>query len=131
MGWVRDRLNRWARTAKRELYTVYYASRHPRTPRVAKLFAGLVLLYALSPVDLIPDFIPVLGYMDDAILLPLGILLVARLVPAAVWTECRAQAEAQADRKLPRNRAGVALVVGAWCLLALGAWCFVRGRTAG
>jgi len=107
MGRVRDRLNQWAGAAKRQLLTVYYASRHPRTPRGAKLLAGLVLLYALSPVHLVPDFVPVLGYLDDAVLLPLGVLLVARLVPAAVWTECRAQAEAQADRKLPRNRAGV------------------------
>jgi len=107
VGRLGGRLSAWAHAVKRELLTVHYASRHPQTPRGAKLLAGLVLLYALSPVHLVPDFVPVLGYLDDAVLLPLGVLLVARLVPAAVWTECRAQAEAQADRKLPRNRAGV------------------------
>ena len=128
-----SRLQRWAETAKRELLTVYYVSRHPRTPRVAKFAAAAVLLYALSPLDLIPDVVPVLGYLDDALLLPFGVMLVARLVPRGVWSECRAEAAARSGLRLPQSRAGAVVVVIGWlAVLCLLVW-FIRkkcGRVA-
>lgn len=88
-----DQWRRQARALKRELHAVYLASRDPRTPWYAKLLAVAILAYAASPIDLIPDPIPVLGYLDDLVLLPLGIVLLRRLIPPAVLTETRAQAQ--------------------------------------
>ena len=110
------------RALKRETLTLYFAVRDPRTPLVAKLVAGLVVAYALSPIDLIPDFIPVLGYLDDLILVPLGILLALRLIPAAVLIAARAQAELTLLR--PTNRVAAVVIVAIWiaCALLLGWW---------
>jgi uncharacterized membrane protein YkvA (DUF1232 family) len=104
-----------ARLATR-LLALWKLMRHPRTPRAPKLIAMFVLAYALSPIDLIPDFIPVLGMLDDLVLVPMGIALAVRLTPDALWQECMAQAEASAD-KLPRLWWGVALIVVIWLLL--------------
>src|SRR5512138_2694813 len=82
-----------AAALKREVYALYLCARHPNTPFRAKLFALLIVSYALSPIDLVPDFIPVLGYLDDLVLIPLGIMLLIRLVPPDVAAECRARAE--------------------------------------
>lgn len=115
------RLERWARAVRRDVHALWFAARDPRTPWVAKGLAVAVAAYALSPIDLIPDFVPVLGYLDDAILLPLGILLAIRLVPAEVLLECRARAEAAATR--PVSRAGAAAIVVLWVAAAAGsAW---------
>jgi len=115
------RLTRWARAVKRDVHALWFAARDPRTPWHAKAVAVAVAAYALSPIDLIPDFVPVLGYLDDAILLPLGILLAIRLVPAEVLLECRARAEAAAAR--PASRAGAAFIVALWVAAAsAGAW---------
>ena len=110
------------RALKRETLTLYFAVRDPRTPLVAKLVAGLVVAYALSPIDLIPDFIPVLGYLDDLILVPLGIMLALRLIPAAVLAAARAQAELTLLR--PTNRGAAVVIVAIWiaCALLLGWW---------
>lgn len=89
-----DRWRRWARRLKREVYALYLSLRHPRTPWYARLVIAAVIAYALSPLDLIPDVIPVLGLLDDLILLPLGLALAVRLIPADVLAECRAEAEA-------------------------------------
>ena len=86
------RLRRWAKRLKEKLRALHLASRHPRTPWYAKLLAILVVGYAFSPIDLIPDPIPILGYLDDLILLPIGIWLTLRLIPEDVWRECEAQA---------------------------------------
>lgn len=91
--WI-DQLKQWAKQIKRDVYAVWFAARDPETPFLAKLVALLVVAYAISPIDLIPDFIPVLGYLDDLILVPLGILLVLRLVPTEVMQRCRLQADA-------------------------------------
>ncbi len=88
----------WARRLKRDVHAVYLAARDPRTPWHGRVVAILVAAYALSPIDLIPDFIPVLGYLDDLLIVPLGILLVIRLIPADVIEEHRATAEGRADR---------------------------------
>ena len=105
---------------KREIHALYLACRHPDTPWYAKLCALLVVGYALSPIDLIPDFIPVLGYLDDLLLLPLGIALVLRMIPEPVLNECRAQAKQNAEKRLPKNRLAGAIVVVIW-VLASGA----------
>ena len=89
-----DTLKAWARRIKRDGVTLWFAGRHPRTPWHAKALGLFVVAYALSPVDLIPDFIPVLGYLDDVLLLPGLIWLAVRLLPPDVLAECRAQAEA-------------------------------------
>jgi len=94
---------------------MYFACRHPDTPWYAKGLAALVVAYALSPIDLIPDFIPVLGYLDDLILIPAGIWLALRLIPPEIMREARAQARELAER--PRSWAGVVLVVIIWLLL--------------
>jgi uncharacterized membrane protein YkvA (DUF1232 family) len=115
------RLRDWARALERETLALYYAARDPRTPWIAKLVIGLVVAYALSPIDLIPDFIPVLGYLDDLLLLPLGIWLAIRLLPAGVLDQARARAAQALER--PRSRAAAAVIVAIWVALALlAAW---------
>src|SRR3712207_9526455 len=87
------RLRGWARRAKRDVVALYLATRDPRVPWHAKAVAACVAAYALSPVDLIPDFVPVLGYLDEVIILPLGIMLAVRLVPAELMAEFRREAD--------------------------------------
>ena len=108
----RGSLKRWAALLKGELLTVFYAARDPEAPWLARLVAIAVAAYALSPIDLIPDFIPVLGLLDDLILVPLGFWLVLRLMPPAVIARARQRAAAQRGR-LPRNRGGVGAAAGA------------------
>src|SRR6188508_624785 len=95
---MRGRLKGWARSVRRDAHAVYLAARDPRTPWYAKALAVCVAGYALSPIDLIPDFIPVLGYLDDAIIVPLGILAVVKLIPADVMADNRAAAAVAAER---------------------------------
>lgn len=108
-----------ARKLKRDTYALYLACRDPRTPWYAKVLIGCVAAYAFSPVDLIPDFIPVLGYLDDLVLVPLGIALAIRMVPPDVLAEYRAKAEETLGRGRPRNWAAGAVIIGIWGLLAV------------
>lgn len=111
----------WARGIKRDVHAIYLAARDPRTPWHAKALAFVVAAYALSPIDLIPDFIPVLGYLDDAIIVPLGIMAVVRLVPPEIMAEHRRTAAAAAVR--PTSRGAAAAIVALWLLAAGGlAW---------
>jgi len=113
----------WALALKEDTYALYLASRDPRVPLAAKLVVVLVVAYALSPIDLIPDFIPVLGYLDDMLLLPIGIALAIKLMPRDVWEECRSQARAQLRSELPRNRTAAMVIATFWlALLGLAAW---------
>lgn len=109
-----DRLKNWARVIKRDVHALYLASRDPRVPWYAKTLAVLIAGYALSPIDLIPDFVPVLGYLDDVILLPLGILLVIRLIPPEIMAEHRELAAAAQNR--PVSRTAVVVIAGIWVL---------------
>jgi uncharacterized membrane protein YkvA (DUF1232 family) len=102
----------------RDGLALYAAARDPRTPWLAKLLAFLVAAYALSPIDLIPDAIPVLGLLDEVILLPIAIALIARLIPADIMAESRAAAERMVEK--PRSKPGAAIIIGIWAL-ALGA----------
>ena len=112
-----DGLKQWARRLRRDIVALWIAARDPRTPWYAKAVAALVAAYALSPIDLIPDFIPVLGYLDDLILLPLGIMLAVALVPAPLMAEFRAEASRRAAE--PRSRAAGAAIVVIWIAAAL------------
>ena len=115
-----SRIKAWARHLKRDSHAIYLASRDPRVPWYAKALAVAVAAYALSPIDLIPDFIPVLGYLDDLIIVPLGIWFVVRLIPDEVMVECRAKANEAGER--PVSRAGMIAILLLWIAgtLALG-----------
>jgi uncharacterized membrane protein YkvA (DUF1232 family) len=110
------RLRDWARSLKRDVVSLWIAARDPRTPWYAKALAALIAAYALSPIDLIPDFIPILGYVDELILLPLAIKLAVILVPAPLMVEFRA--EAMRREHQPQSRAGAAIVVTLWAATA-------------
>ena len=107
-----------ARQFKAETYALYLAYRDPRTPWHARVVAAVVVGYAFNPIDLIPDFIPVLGYLDDLVLVPLGIWLALKLIPPAVMAENRAKAAAVMAEGKPVNRAAAVVIVGIWLLLA-------------
>ena len=107
----RERLRGWATRLKKDLHALVIATKHPRTPRIAKALAISVVAYAFSPIDLIPDFIPVLGYLDDLLILPAGIWLTLRLIPEAVWFEC--QEKARGDVQVShRARIVAAVAIG-------------------
>jgi uncharacterized membrane protein YkvA (DUF1232 family) len=107
-----------ARALKREIHALYLAARDPRTPSLAKLVIAIVVAYAVSPIDLIPDFIPILGYLDDVLLLPLGIHLALKLIPAAVLSDARRAAQ-QADGKLPRSPVAAIVIISLWIISAV------------
>jgi len=108
-----------ARQLKKETYAIYIACKDPRVPWYARLFAGFVVAYALSPIDLIPDMIPILGYLDDLVLVPLGIILVIKMIPPAVLAECREKAEAAMNQGKPTSRIAAIVIVAIWLLLGI------------
>jgi uncharacterized membrane protein YkvA (DUF1232 family) len=116
------KLRQWARRIKRDVLALYLSVRDKRVPWYAKLVAGCVVAYALSPIDLIPDFIPVLGLVDDLLLLPLGITLAVRLIPADIMEENRQKASQVATRPISRTGAVVIVVFWLIILLILVAW---------
>jgi uncharacterized membrane protein YkvA (DUF1232 family) len=119
------RLRDWAYRVKRDVVALYLATRDPRVPWYAKAVAACVAAYALSPIDLIPDFIPVLGYLDDLIILPLGILAVVKLIPPEVMTEHRAAATLAAQR--PVSRIAATAIFCLWAVgITLAAWLSYR-----
>lgn len=121
---MKEKLRRFAASLVREALALWLAARHPRTPLPAKLLAGLVAAYALSPIDLIPDFIPMLGYLDDLLIVPAGIWLALKLIPAEVMAECRERAAEWQARHAdkPVSRLGVAFVILVWLLAGLLVW---------
>jgi uncharacterized membrane protein YkvA (DUF1232 family) len=117
-------LRNWARDILRDVMMLWFARRHPDTPFAARALCYVAAAYALSPIDLIPDFIPVLGYLDDALLLPLLVWLAVRLLPAHVVVACRAQANLWMEHRAekPSSVVGAALIVVVWIALAVLAW---------
>jgi len=113
-----DTWKRRVRQLKAETYALYLAYRDPRVPWYARLFAALVVGYAFCPIDLIPDFVPVLGYLDDLLLVPLGIWLALKLIPPEVMAEARERAQQAMAEGKPVNRAAAVVVVSIWLLLA-------------
>jgi uncharacterized membrane protein YkvA (DUF1232 family) len=115
-------LKRWKRRAgwlKGETYALYLAYRDPRTPWYAKVFVAFVVGYAFSPIDLIPDPIPILGYLDDLLLVPLGIALALKMIPPAVLDECREQAQLTMEEGNPTNWKAAAAVIAIWLVIAV------------
>ena len=123
-----SRVRAWAAELKAQLLTLWFARSHPDTPWYAKALAVLVAAYAFSPIDLIPDFIPVLGYLDDVIIVPLGIRLALRLLPPHVLAESRRKADAwiAAREKAPRSYAAATVFVLIWLAIAYGLWAMWR-----
>lgn len=103
---------------KGETFALYLAARHPGTPWYTKAFVAGVVAYAFSPIDLIPDFVPVLGFLDDLLLIPLGITVAIRMIPPPVLAECRARARAAGDGVKPVSRTAAAVIVCIWIVLA-------------
>ncbi len=114
-----ERLKAWAKRLKTELLALYLAYKDPRVPTYARVFTIIVVAYAFSPIDLIPDPIPILGYLDDLILVPLGIALAVRMIPPTVLTECRARARDTRAQAGPKGTAAAVAVVVIWLLLAV------------
>jgi uncharacterized membrane protein YkvA (DUF1232 family) len=123
---VLQRARQWAREIKRDVVAIWIAARDPRVPWYAKLLAAVVAGYALSPIDLIPDFIPVLGYLDDVIIVPVGIILTVRLIPSQLMAEFRSEAVRRQSR--PGSRIAAAVVVTLWFLaiVATARWLLSR-----
>lgn len=115
-------LEKWkkrARLLKIEIYAIYLAYKDPRVPWYAKIFAACVVGYAFSPIDLIPDPIPILGYLDDLILIPLGITLAIKMIPKEVLAECREKAKDIMLQGKPVNRVAAIVIIGIWIALAI------------
>lgn len=119
-----DTIRRWAREVLRDAMMLWFAQRHPDTPLAARALCFFAAAYALSPIDLIPDFIPVLGFLDDALLLPAMVWLAVRMLPPHVVTACRADADhwMQSRAARPRSWAGAAVIVVVWIAGAVAAW---------
>ena len=118
---ARNILQTWkqrARQLKQETYAMYLALRDPRVPWYARLVAACVVGYAFSPIDLIPDFVPVLGYLDDLIIVPLGIALALKMIPADVMAECRARSQAAMAEGKPVNRVAAGIIIAIWLMVA-------------
>jgi uncharacterized membrane protein YkvA (DUF1232 family) len=120
MQWL-EKLKQRASKIKTETFVLYLAARHPDTPWYAKLLVATIVAYALSPIDLIPDFIPVLGYLDDLVLIPIGLMLAIKLVPPSILAECRIRAVDKNDKPVSRVAGAIVLVI--W--LALATICLV------
>ncbi len=108
-----------ARKLKAETYAIYLAYKDPRTPWYARIFAACVVGYAFSPIDLIPDPIPVLGYLDDLVLVPLGVALALKMIPQTVLAECREKAQAAMSQGKPINWAAAGVIIAIWLLLVM------------
>lgn len=127
---MRSRLRQWARTVKRDVHALYLAAHDRRVPWYAKVAAIAIAAYALSPIDLIPDFIPVVGYLDDLLIVPAGILLAVKLVPSDLMAEFRAAA-ASVDGERTLGTYGAAVIVFSWIagagVAAMWLWSWTRG----
>jgi uncharacterized membrane protein YkvA (DUF1232 family) len=108
-----------ARQLKIEIFTLYLAYQDPRTPWYAKIFVACILGYAFSPIDLIPDFIPILGYLDDLILIPLGIVLALKMIPSPVLAESRKKAQTIISQGKPVNRLAAVIIISIWLVSAI------------
>jgi uncharacterized membrane protein YkvA (DUF1232 family) len=125
MNW--ESWKRRARRLKAETYTLYLAYRHPRTPWYAKVFAALIVGYVFSPIDPIPDFIPGVGLLDEMVVVPIGILIAAKMIPSDVFAECREKAREVEEGEKPASRVAAVVVVAIWLLcVALAVYLALR-----
>ena len=107
---------RWARQLSAQSYAIYLAYQHPKTPWYAKVFAALIVGYVFSPIDPIPDFIPLVGLLDEMVVVPIGVLLAAKMIPPDVMQECQEKAREVAEGEKPVSRAAAVVVVAVWLL---------------
>lgn len=115
------KIKAWAKNLKRQILILYFACKDDRVPWYAKLFTACVVAYALSPIDLIPDFIPILGYLDEVILLPLGILAALKMIPKDVLSECEVKAEEVVKNGKPKNWIAGSIIVLIWIVITVWA----------
>ncbi|WP_127583628.1 YkvA family protein [Paenibacillus koleovorans] len=126
-----EKLRKWALRLKKQVFVLYFAYKDSRTPWYAKAFAVCVVAYAFSPIDLIPDFVPILGYLDDLILIPLGVALALKLLPSAVIQDCMEKAEARVQGGKPKNWLVGSLIIVAWLAVGVGGSVWVYRWLAG
>jgi uncharacterized membrane protein YkvA (DUF1232 family) len=113
------KLKSWAKNLKRQIFILYYACKDDRVPWYAKVFIACVVAYAFSPIDLIPDFIPILGYLDDIILLPIGIMLALKMIPKEVLFDCEVKAEELVRNGKPKNWVAGSIIVIIWAVITI------------
>ncbi|MDW0117726.1 YkvA family protein [Sporosarcina thermotolerans] len=114
-----EKMKDWAKSLKRQIFILYYAYKDARTPWYAKFYTACVVAYAFSPIDLIPDFIPILGYLDDVILLPIGIWFALKMIPRNVLTDCEVKAEEKMKNGKPKNWIVGSIIVSVWSLIII------------
>lgn len=107
----------WARNLKKQVYILYYSYKDDRVPWYAKLFAAFIVAYAFSPIDLVPDFIPILGYLDDVIIIPLGIMIALKMIPVSVIKDCEVKAEELMKKGKPKNWIVGSLILFIWAFI--------------
>ncbi|MGH8332320.1 MAG: YkvA family protein [Pseudomonas sp.] len=124
MKGILEHLRRWAKNLKRQTMVLWFCYQHPQTPWLPKWISVFVVAYALSPIDLIPDFIPIVGYLDDVIILPLGILLAIRMMPPLVLEECQLKANEWEENHVnrPVSKVAAVLIVLIWLTALAGIW---------
>lgn len=115
----------WVKKLKREIFTLYYAYQNPHTPFFAKFVTILVVAYAFSPIDLIPDFIPILGYLDDLILLPIGIMLAIKLIPQEILLQSQEEARLRSSEQNPKNWVAGTMIMLLWIMILVGVTYFL------
>ena len=118
------KIKAWAKNLKRQIFILYFAYKDERVPWYAKVFTACVVAYAFSPIDLIPDFIPILGYLDDIIIVPFGIMFALKMIPKSVTSDCEVKAEEMMENGKPKNWIVGSLIVLIWSLIIL--WLIVK-----
>ncbi len=124
-----DKWKQWTKKLKAQVLTLYLAAKDPRVPWYARAATAIVVGYAVSPIDIIPDFIPILGYLDDALLIPLGIAVVIKMMPKEVYTECKQRAAEMQEENLPTNWAMVTFIVAIWVIALVGTCWLLSAKT--
>lgn len=119
-----EKINAWAKNLKRQIFILYFAYKDGRVPWYAKVFIACVVAYAFSPIDLIPDFIPIIGYLDDVIIVPLGIMFALKMIPKSVISDCEVKAEEMMKNGKPKNWIVGSLIVVIWSLIIL--WLIIK-----
>ncbi|MCZ0875191.1 MULTISPECIES: YkvA family protein [Peribacillus] len=120
-----DKIKIWARSLKRQIFILYFACKDERVPWHAKVFTACVVAYAFSPIDIIPDFIPILGYLDDVILVPIGIMIALKMIPKSVLTDCEVKAEEMMKKGKPKNWIVGSLIVMIWVFIIIWAIIYI------
>nr|WP_304216503.1 YkvA family protein [Fredinandcohnia onubensis] len=124
MGELMEKIKSWAKRLKKQIFVLYFAYKDVRVPWYAKLFTAGLVAYTFSPIDLIPDFIPILGYLDEVILVPIGIMFALKMIPNAVIADCEVKAEEMMKNGKPKNWVAGTLILLLWALIFI--WMIVK-----